>query len=145
MLLLVTVAGTTARAQTPPPTEERTQPRPGVILDTPARGRITDAPAPPESSETGEVVASFEALGNNSVAEDTIRVYLGISPGDAYNPAAIQRNFTNLWQTGLFDDIRIETEQGETGVIVRAIVKERARIGSVEYRGHKELYQQTFS
>ena len=63
-----------------------------------------------------------------------------MNPGDPYDPAALQRNFLNLWQTGLFDDIRIETDNAPNGgVIVRAIVKERPRIGAVEYRGNKEL------
>ncbi|PYQ57135.1 MAG: hypothetical protein DMF58_19055, partial [Acidobacteria bacterium] len=87
----------------------------------------------------GQPVQRFEASGNATVASDTIRVYLGITPGEPYNPDQIQKNFLNLWQTGLFDDIRIEAERGDSGVIVRAIVKERPRIGSVEYRGNKEL------
>jgi outer membrane protein insertion porin family len=142
-LLIVLLVGTTARAQTPPE-QERPRPRPGTIIDSPSTGRITDAPVPQplDPKATGQTVERFEAVGNESVASDTIRVYLGISPGDAYMPDAIQRNFVNLWQTGLFDDIRIETEKGETGVIVRAVVKERPRIGSVEYRGNKELTQQ---
>ncbi|HYO79016.1 MAG TPA: outer membrane protein assembly factor BamA, partial [Thermoanaerobaculia bacterium] len=145
MLVIVLFAGTIARAQTTTTTPERPRPRPGSILETPGSGRITDAPAPtaPRPAVTGQIVERFEATGNTSVASDTIRVYLGISPGDAYDPAAIQRNFTNLWQTGLFDDIRIETAAGDTpnGVVVRAIVQERARIGSVEYRGNKALNQ----
>ncbi|HYC92678.1 MAG TPA: outer membrane protein assembly factor BamA [Thermoanaerobaculia bacterium] len=147
MLVLLAGFGAVARAQTPPPpagqTQERPRPRPGTILDTPSTGRITDAPAParPQQNLAGQVVERFEASGNTSVASDTIRVYLGITPGDVYDPAAIQRNFVNLWQTGLFDDIRIETERGDTGVVVRAIVKERPRIGSVEFRGNKELNQ----
>ncbi|HKR64763.1 MAG TPA: outer membrane protein assembly factor BamA [Thermoanaerobaculia bacterium] len=153
MLALVLMLGTSARAQTtpppPPPQEERPRPRPGTILETPNAGRITDAPAPPKPQTqqpagnlTGQNVERFEAVGNTSVASDTIRIYLGISPGDPYDPAAIQRNFVNLWQTGLFDDIRVEAERGDTGVIVRAIVQERPRIGSVEFRGNKELNQQ---
>jgi outer membrane protein insertion porin family len=143
-LVIVLFAGTIARAQTPT-TPERPRPRPGSILETPGSGRITDAPAPtaPRPAVTGQVVERFEVTGNTSVASDTIRVYLGISPGDTYDPAAIQRNFTNLWQTGLFDDIQIESVPGDTpnGVVVRAIVQERARIGSVEYRGNKALSQ----
>lgn len=88
---------------------------------------------------TGQTVEKFEVVGNTSVAQDTIRVYLGITPGEPYNPDAIQRNFPNLWQTGLFDDVKIEADQGERGVIIRAIVSERPRIGAVEYRGNKNL------
>lgn len=134
-------------AQTPP-TQERPRPKPGTILETPATGSITDAPAPqkapvaPTGNLTNQVIERFEAVGNTSVASDTIRVYLGVSPGDAYNPEIIQKNFQNLWQTGLFDDIRIEADQGDSGVVVRAIVKERPRIASVEYRGNKELNAQ---
>ncbi|HET7711528.1 MAG TPA: POTRA domain-containing protein, partial [Thermoanaerobaculia bacterium] len=138
-----------AQEQTPSPAPQQQKPRPGVILDTPATGRITDAPAPAppptvapgagQQPSAGERIERFEAVGNSSVASDTIRVYLGVNPGDAYDPAALQRNFLNLWQTGLFDDIRLEADRGESGVVVRAIVKERPRIGAVEYRGNKEL------
>jgi outer membrane protein insertion porin family len=149
MLLVVLMTGMPNWAQTNP-TQERPRPKPGTILETtPATGRITDAPAPqkqpPVSSTaalTGQLIERFEVVGNASVASDTIRVYLGISPGDAYNPEAIQKNFSNLWQTGLFDDIKIEADRGDTGVIVRAVVKERPRIASVEYRGNKELNAQ---
>lgn len=148
VLLCLAVMAGVAQAQTtstqqPPPQ----RPKPGTILDTPSSGRITDAPAAtptpaPQAALPGgaQTIERFEAVGNATVASDTIRVYLGINPGDAYDPAAIQRNFMNLWQTGLFDDIRIETDKGERGgVVVRAIVKERPRIGSVEFRGNKEL------
>lgn len=142
MLALLLLAGTAMRAQTT--TQQQEPPRrPGAILETtPPTGRITDAPAQPQRSPgslAGQTVERFEAVGNTSVASDTIRVYLGIQPGEPFAPEAIQRNFVNLWQTGLFDDIRIESERGDTGVVVRAIVKERPRIGAVEFRGNKEL------
>lgn len=137
---LVTSAAT-LRAQSAPAPVDR--PKPGTILDNPDSGRIIDAPAAPSAAPSapgaGERIERFEAVGNTSVASDTIRVYLGINPGETFNAAQIQRNFNNLWQTGLFDDVRIETDRGTTGLIVRAIVKERPRIGSVEYRGNKEL------
>lgn len=144
MLVVVLLFGTAVRAQQTNP-EEPPRPRPGTILETPPTGRITDAPVPQQvtPSDTGQIIERFEVVGNTSVANDTIRVYLGIVPGEAYNPDAIQRNFLNLWQTGLFDDIRIETVPGESGgVVIRAVVAERPRIGSVEFRGNKELNQQ---
>ena len=111
-------------------------PRPGgspTLRRRPLRSRAGTAP------QAGEKIDRFEAVGNTSVASDTIRVYLGVNPGDPYNPDALQKNFLNLWQTGLFDDIRIEADRADNGVVIRAIVKERPRIGSVEYRGNKEL------
>ena len=88
---------------------------------------------------TGQPIERVEVKGNSSVAQDTIRVYLGLVPGEPWAPTAVQRNFLNLWQTGLFDDIKIEAARGETGVIVTVTVKERPRIGAVEYRGNKNL------
>lgn len=142
MLAAVLLASTAAWAQSSQE-QERPRPRPGTILDTPSTGRITDAPVPvrPEPGD-GDLIERFDTIGNSSVAKDTIRVYLGIVPGDPFNAQAVQSNFVNLWQTGLFDDIRIETERGDTGVIVKVTVKERPRIGSVEFRGNKELNQQ---
>ncbi len=141
---LVTVSASAQTAQPTPQTPAR--PKPGTIIDRPDAGRITSDPAAPAvavpqpGTPTGKRVERFEAVGNTSVASDTIRVYLGINPGDPYDPAALQRNFTNLWQTGLFDDIRLETDAAPNGgVIVRAVVKERPRIGAVEYRGNKDL------
>jgi outer membrane protein insertion porin family len=140
MLAFMLLAGRVARAQTTTE-QERQKPKAGSILESTGSGRITDAV--PTTQTSNQVVERFEVVGNTSVASDTIRVYLGISPGEPYLPEVIQRNFVNLWQTGLFDDIRIETDKGENGgVVVRAVVKERPRIGSVEYRGNKELNAQ---
>ena len=142
-ILAGTAVAQTSSQQQPPP-----KPKPGTIIPRPDSGRIvTEPPAalptPATPSATGELtgqrVERFEAVGNTTVASDTIRVYLGIVPGEPYNPDQIQKNFLNLWQTGLFDDIRIEADKGDSGVIVRAVVKERPRIGSVEFRGNKDL------
>jgi outer membrane protein insertion porin family len=140
---------TAAQAQTPPSQPvPPARPKPGTMIERPDSGRITSEPVPTTPTPaptTGTAPLSgrierFEVTGNTTVASDTIRVYLGVNPGDTYNPDLLQKNFLNLWQTGLFDDVRIETDRAENGgVIVRAIVKERPRIGSVEYRGNKEL------
>jgi outer membrane protein insertion porin family len=143
LLLALTFFGTSIGQAQSTTQQQPQRPRPGTILDTPSSGRITDAPATPPKPTPGDlagkVVERFEVVGNSSVASDTIRIYLGVIPGDPYQPAEIQKNFLNLWQTGLFDDIRVDAEQGERGVVVKATVKERPRIGAVEYRGNKEL------
>src|ERR1051326_1939152 len=149
-----------------PESQAPRKPRAGTIIENPNAGHIihatnhppTEAPAahtrgrpkPPAtvapsanaggSALAGHRIERFEATGNTTVASDTIRVYLGIVPGEPYDPAAIQKNFLNLWQTGLFDDIKLEADKADNGnVVIRATVKERPRIGSVEFRGNKDL------
>jgi outer membrane protein insertion porin family len=143
------VAGSAFAQTVQPAPQPPAKPKAGTIIDRPDSGRITSeptltpatpSPATSQPGVPGQRIERFEAVGNTTVASDTIRVYLGVNPGDTYDPAAIQRNFLNLWQTGLFDDIRLETDAAANGgVIVRAVVKERPRIGAVEYRGNKDL------
>jgi outer membrane protein insertion porin family len=146
------LAGSALAQGVQPEPQTPTKPKAGTIIDRPDAGHITSEPVltpapssvpaatPQAAAGAGQRIERFEASGNTSVASDTIRVYLGVNQGDQYDPAVLQRNFLNLWQTGLFDDIRLETDTAPNGgVIVRAVVKERPRIGAVEYRGNKEL------
>lgn len=108
-----------------------------ALLPALAAGQAPLEGPPPQP---GDLIERVDIVGNTSVASDTIRVYLGLAPGQPYLPDQIQRNFDNLWQTGLFDDIRIEAVRSEAGgVIVQVTVAERPRIGAVEFRGNKEL------
>jgi len=51
----------------------------------------------------------------------------------------LRRDFMTLWNTGRFDDIRLETEAGRTGLIVRFVVTERRVIRSIDYPGAKSV------
>ena len=44
-----------------------------------------------------------------------------------------------LWNTGRFDDIRVEREAGKTGWILRFIMAERRVIRSIKYDGNKSI------
>src|SRR5204863_7210934 len=112
MLATSALAQTSAPPQPQPqPAPQPQKPRPGMIIERPDAGRITSEPAPTTpapvtpgaATAAGQRIERFEAVGNTSVASDTIRVYLGVNPGDPYNPEQLQKNFLNLWQTGLFD------------------------------------------
>ena len=46
-----------------------------------------------------------------------------------------------LWNSGRFDDIRIEREQGKDGWIIRFVVVERPVIRSINYVGNKSMSQ----
>lgn len=95
--------------------------------------------APVREGMAGLPIEAIEVKGNTSVAESTIRVYLGLEVGSLFFPESIRTNFLNLWATGLFDDVKVEADKGATGVVVTVTVAERPRIGAIEYRGNKEL------
>jgi outer membrane protein insertion porin family len=45
----------------------------------------------------------------------------------------------SLWNTGRFDDIRLETEPGREGLIVRFVLTERRVVRSIQYEGMKSV------
>ena len=113
------------------PTVQPAQPGQRPQLEAPK-----EAPAP-AVNPNGQVVEGFEFRGAKRVPQDTLKALIISKPGDIYNEETLRRDFMILWNTGRFDDIRLETEPGRTGLIVRFVVTERRVIRSIEYPGAK--------
>ena len=62
-------------------------------------------------------------------------------PGDVYDQAALERDFNALWNTGYFDDLRIEREQTDKGWIIHIYVKEKPTIREIKYDGLNSVTQ----
>ncbi|MBV9743432.1 MAG: outer membrane protein assembly factor BamA, partial [Acidobacteriia bacterium] len=107
------------------------QPRPPQLetpQPAPVPGRV---PAQP----SGQIIESINFRGARRVPQDTLRAYLVSKPGDVYNEDTLRRDLTALWNTGRFEDISIEAEQGRTGVMVTFVVAERRVIRTIDYPG----------
>jgi outer membrane protein insertion porin family len=91
------------------------------------------AQAPPAAA--GQTVEGIEFRGARRVPQDTLRALIFTKVGDIYNEDTLRRDFMVLWNTGRFDDVRLETEPGRTGVIIRFVVTERRVIRSINYQG----------
>ena len=63
------------------------------------------------------------------------------SPGDTYDPVSIERDFNSLWNTGYFEDLRIEREDTEKGIILNVFVRERPTIREINYKGMSSVSQ----
>ena len=63
-------------------------------------------PAPADSN----VIADIEFRGSRRVPQDTLRALIVTRKGDKYNEETLRRDFMALWNTGRFDDIRLENE-----------------------------------
>ena len=56
-------------------------------------------------------------------------------PNDAYDPLTVERDFNSLWNTGYFEDVRIEKEDTPQGVILDVYVREKPTIRDITYKG----------
>jgi len=96
-----------------------------------------EAPKPVEAAKprAGEPIEAIEFRGARRVPQDTLKALINSKAGDIFSEDAIRRDFMALWNTGRFDDIRLETEPGRIGLIVRFVVTERRVIRSINYEG----------
>lgn len=80
-------------------------------------------------------VSQIVVQGNQRIEAETVRSYLQINPGDSFNPDLIDESLQNLFQTGLFSDVRI-TRSGNNLVVV---VEENPIINRIAFEGNGEL------
>jgi outer membrane protein insertion porin family len=121
------------QGQPNPPAPQTPQPPRPPQLEAPRPPAQEVRPAPVQPS--GEIIESIEFRGARRVPQDTLRALIYSKVGDVYNEDTLRRDLTALWNTGRFDDIRIEAEQGRTGLIVRFALTERRVIRSIDYQG----------
>ena len=71
--------------------------------------------------------------------QDTLQALIYSKKGDKYDEEALHRDFIALWNTGRFDDIRIERDPGKEGWIIRFVLVERPVIRTIKYEGNKSV------
>ncbi len=130
-----------ARPANPFETVPQTQPQPGQAQpqNPPAQQQpplqAPTTPKPPAGTPQGVVIEAIDFTGLRRVPQDTVKAMISERVGDIYNEDALRRDFSYLWNQGRFDDIRVETEQGKTGIIIHWIMTERRVIRSIDYTG----------
>jgi outer membrane protein insertion porin family len=82
-----------------------------------------------------DVIVEVVVHGNRRIPAETVKARIFTHAGDVYDPAAIERDFNSLWNTGYFEDIRFEREQTAKGWILHIYVKERPTIREINYLG----------
>jgi outer membrane protein insertion porin family len=82
-----------------------------------------------------DLIVKIQVHGNRRIPTDTVKARIFSKEGDVYDPAAIERDFNALWNTGYFEDIRFEREQTAKGWIVHIYLKERPTIREINYVG----------
>ncbi|HMD77048.1 MAG TPA: outer membrane protein assembly factor BamA [Terracidiphilus sp.] len=80
-------------------------------------------------------IDSIRVIGNRRIPKETVLARLFSHPGDTYDPISIERDFNSLWNTGYFEDLRIEREDSEKGIILNIFVREKPTIREINYKG----------
>ena len=92
------------------------------------------------SEPTRPVVADVEVVGGQTITPDTVEYYLGVAKGDPWDPAIISKNFHRFWDSGLVEDLEVESEEVAPGKIKLIVtVKERPKVIDYEFKGTKKI------
>lgn len=87
-----------------------------------------------------EVVELIDIQGNEFISDEAFLALTDVEPGDSYDEAALLREFWKVWDSGLFDDLRIESAAGDHGGrVVIFTVREKPRVDSVSYEKTKAV------
>jgi outer membrane protein insertion porin family len=114
--------------QTPRTASQQPPPNSGIRTVSPQR--------PPEN-----IIEAVGFQGSRRVPQDTLLAIISTKPGNVCDEDALHRDFMALWNTGRFDDIRVEREAGQKGWIVRYVLMERRSVRAVPDDGIDSIPQ----
>lgn len=92
-------------------------------------------------AQTGQVIEAIDVKGNRRIPKETILAHVYTHAGDIYDEIALQRDLRSVWNTGYFEDVRIEREQSPKGWRIYFYVREKPTIRSIDYKGLSSVSQ----
>src|SRR5450631_499515 len=92
-------------------------------------------------AQQDNTIVSIRVIGNRRIPKETILARLFTHPGETVDPLAIERDFNSLWNTGYFEDVRIEREDTPKGVVLDVFVREKPTIREINYKGLNSVTQ----
>ncbi|RLC49316.1 MAG: outer membrane protein assembly factor BamA, partial [Candidatus Cloacimonadota bacterium] len=85
------------------------------------------------------LILEVEIIGNQNIETDLINSMITLEVGDGLNPDDISKSITNLYQLGVFEDVRFEKTDLPQGVSVQVYIKEFPIVNEIEFDGNKKL------
>jgi outer membrane protein insertion porin family len=146
MALSLVVLATPVGAQPAPAPDEPREPveppratTPGGAADTPVEPPAPKAPPGEAEKARGAPIVEIAVSGNRRVTKEDILTYLRERVGQPFSPEALTQDVRELWNSGFFDDIEVDLERTDAGVVLRFLVRERPNISQVVFQGNAEL------
>jgi outer membrane protein insertion porin family len=96
---------------------------------------------PAWSQQSPNTITSIRVIGNRRIPKETVLARLFSRVNEAFDPATVERDFNSLWNTGYFEDVRIEREDTPQGVVLDIFVREKPTINEINYKGLSSVTQ----
>ncbi len=106
-----------------------------LALVCPPRGEAQLQAQTPLGSAGPQVLCPVQVIGNRRIPKESVLARLFSRPGDPYDPAIVERDFNSLWNTGYFENVRIEREDTPSCVQLIVYVQEKPTIAEINYKG----------
>src|SRR5215813_6743970 len=91
--------------------------------------------------QAGQIIENIDVSGNRRIPTETVKARVYSCSGDIYDEAALQRDLRSVWNSGYFEDVRMEREQSAKGWIIHIYVREKPTIRTIEYHGLNAVSQ----
>jgi outer membrane protein insertion porin family len=88
---------------------------------------------------TADTIEQIVLEGNKKVSRDTILFYMKSREGGLFSREILRDDFQALWKTGFFENITIESKDGQSGKIVEVKIKENLLISTITYKTGKKI------
>src|ERR1700742_5087257 len=95
----------------------------------------------PAFAQNSNVISDIRVIGERRIPKETVLARLYSHIGDNYDPATVERDFNSLWNTGYFEDVRIEKEDTPKGQVLDIFVREKPTIREINYKGLNSVTQ----
>jgi outer membrane protein insertion porin family len=114
------------------------------VLTRVAIALLLAAPAVAAAQDAAPEIAEVEVVGGTTISAETVEYYLGVTQGDPFDREAIAGNFHRFWDSGLVEELKVESEDAGPGKVkVIVTVKERPKVTAWEFEGNKKLSDST--
>jgi len=112
----------------------------GLCL-APAAALAQQAPQPAQFAQVGGRIAAIRIEGTQRIDPTTVRSYMTVAPGDAFDGQKLDDSLKSLFQTGLFADVNLRREGDELVVTV----VENPVINRIAFEGNKRIEDETLN
>jgi outer membrane protein insertion porin family len=113
-----------------------------VVAASTLQAQVTPGVATGSQSSQGvEILCQPQVIGNRRIPKESVLARLYSRQNDIYDPQMVERDFNSLWNTGYFEDVRIERVDTPKCVQLIIYVNEKPTIREINYTGLNAVTQ----